>query len=62
MASVANDNFELYFTEKIWEMIPAVYREQDGLADNPGVLRDFVEIMARQATVLRRSRCRNCRP
>jgi len=55
MASVANDNFEVYFTEKIWEMIPAVYREQDGLADNPGVLRDFVEIMARQATVLRRS-------
>jgi len=54
MASIANDNFETYFTEKIWELIPAVYREQDGLADNPHVLRDFVEIMARQAAVLRR--------
>lgn len=55
MAGAANDNFEVYFTEKIWEMIPAFYREQDGLAENPGVLRGMVEIMARQAAVLRRS-------
>jgi hypothetical protein len=55
MASVANDNFEVYFTEKMWEMIPAFYREADGLADNPGVLRGMIEIMARQAAVLRRS-------
>jgi hypothetical protein len=54
MASPANDNFESYFTEKIWELIPSVYRDQDGLADNPGVLRAIVEIMARQAAVLRR--------
>ena len=55
MASLANDNFEVYFAEKIWQMIPGFYREQDGLAANPGVLRSFVEIMARQAAVLRRS-------
>jgi len=55
MASAANDNFESYFTEKMWEMIPAFYRDQDGLADNPGVLRALVEIMAREAAVLRRS-------
>jgi hypothetical protein len=55
MSGVANDNFEVYFTEKIWQMIPSVYREQDGLAANPGVLRAFVELVARQAAVLRRS-------
>jgi hypothetical protein len=55
MRSTANDQFEAYFTEKIWEMIPAVYREQDGLADNPGVLRSLVRILAGQAAILRRS-------
>jgi hypothetical protein len=55
MASVADDRFKTYFTEKIWEMIPAFYREEDGLADNPGVLRAFVDVLAEQATNLRRS-------
>jgi len=55
VSAIANDNFEVYFTEKIWQMIPSVYREQDGLAANPGVLRGLVEIMARHAAVLRRS-------
>lgn len=49
------DGFETYFREKIWEMIPAYYRHEDGIADNPGVLRGIVNIIARQAAVLRRS-------
>ena len=55
MANTANDNFQTYFTEKLWEMIPAFYRDEDGLAENPGVLRSFVEIVAEQAAHLRRS-------
>src|SRR5258708_5240526 len=55
MAGIANDNFESYFAEKIWELIPAFYRDRDGSAANPGVLRGIVEIMAAQAAVLRRS-------
>ncbi len=55
MSRVANDQFEAYFTEKIWEMIPEFYRDEDGLADNPGVLRAMVEIIAQQAALLRRN-------
>jgi len=55
VSRVANDQFEAYFTEKIWEMIPEFYRDEDGLADNPGVLRAMVEIIAQQATLLRRN-------
>ena len=52
---MTEDRFEQYFAEKIWEMIPAVYRHEDGLADNPGVLRAMVEVIAQQAARLRRS-------
>ncbi len=51
----AGDNFNIYLAEKIWEMIPAFYRDEDGLAENPGVLRAIVEIIAEQAANLRRS-------
>jgi hypothetical protein len=51
----ARDGFSTYFTEKIWEMIPPVYRDEDGRAANPGVLRALVEILAEHAAVLRRS-------
>ena len=51
----AQDNFERYFSEKIWEMIPAIYRHEDGLADNSHVLRAIVAVLARQAAILRRS-------
>lgn len=55
MTKKAEDGFERYFTEKIWEMIPAIYRHEDGLADNPGVLRALVELIAGHAAILRRS-------
>ena len=51
----AQDRFERYYTEKIWEWIPAFYRDEDGLATNPDVLREIVEILARQAAIARRS-------
>jgi hypothetical protein len=51
----ANDRFERYYTEKIWEWIPAFYRDEDGLATNPDVLRAIVEILSQQAAIARRS-------
>jgi hypothetical protein len=49
------DHFDRYYAEKLWATIPEHYREQDGLADPPGVLRGFIEVLAQQAATLRRS-------
>lgn len=51
----ALDRFERYYTEKIWDWIPPFYRDEDGLADNPDVLRSMVSILAQQAAIARRS-------
>ncbi|HRI61426.1 MAG TPA: hypothetical protein PK228_16915 [Saprospiraceae bacterium] len=58
MKTDASDQFERYYAEKLWEMIPAIYRHEDGLAENPGVLRALVEVLAGQAAILRRSQDR----
>src|ERR1044071_3791011 len=50
-----DDGFERYFAEKLWERVPEVYRQEDGAAERPGVLRALVEIIAAQAARLRRS-------
>src|SRR5688572_28341119 len=50
-----SDGFSVYFTERLWEMIPEIYRHEDGIAARPGVLRALVELMADQAAILRRS-------
>src|SRR5262245_11025442 len=55
MATQAHDHFDRYMAEKIWTTIPEFYREEDGLADPPGVLRGFVEVLAQHAATLRRS-------
>ncbi|ULQ53243.1 hypothetical protein [Flavihumibacter fluvii] len=52
---MATDQFEDYYKEKFWEMVPTIYRHEDGLAANPGVLEAIVTVMARQAAILRRS-------
>lgn len=52
---MANDHFEEYYAEKLWETIPSIYRHEDGLATEPGVLRAMVQVIARQAAILRRS-------
>jgi hypothetical protein len=49
------DEFERYYTEKIWDWIPAVYKDEDGLATKPDVLRSIVQILAHQAAIARRS-------
>jgi hypothetical protein len=51
----ARDEFERYYAEKILEWIPAIYKDEDGLGDNPGALRGIVEILARQAATARQS-------
>lgn len=50
-----HDHFDRVLAERLWTMIPEHYREQDGLAEPPGVLRGFVEVLAQQAATLRRS-------
>lgn len=55
MLDAPDDRFERYYAEKLWEMIPPVYRHEDGIADRPGVLRALVEVMAQQAAIVRRS-------
>jgi hypothetical protein len=51
----ALDEFERYYTEKVWEWIPAVYKDEDGLPPSPDVLRSIVIILARQSAIARRS-------
>ncbi len=55
MADTIHDHFDRAFAEKIWALIPEYYREEDGLAEPPGVLRGFIEVIAQQAATLRRS-------
>jgi hypothetical protein len=52
---VVNDGYKTYFAEKLWEMIPGVYRYEDAQGQNAGALRAFVELLAEQAAILRRS-------
>ena len=52
---MANDQFESYYTEKLWEMVPAFYREEDAEGESPGALRALVVLLAQQAATLRRS-------
>jgi hypothetical protein len=49
------DGFESYYTEKLWQLVPEVYRNEDGLAANPGVLRRIVELIGAEAARSRRS-------
>jgi len=52
---MTEDLFEQYYAEKLWETIPSIYRHEDGLAEKPGVLRAVVQVLAKQAAILRRS-------
>jgi hypothetical protein len=55
VGNIADDQYVAYFTEKTWNLIPAFYRDDDGLADWPNVLRSMVEILAGPAAALKRS-------
>ena len=49
------DGFASYYTEKLWQLVPEVYRTEDGLASNPGVLRRIVEVIGAETAQSRRS-------
>lgn len=55
MAATANDQLARYFTEKLWDWIPGVYRDADAAADHQNVLRALIQAIAEQAAVARRS-------
>lgn len=55
MPTEARDHFERYYAEKLWAMLPEVFRDNDGEAEPPGVLRGFIETLAGNAAALRRS-------
>lgn len=52
----ADDRFERYYAEKLWEWIPEIYRELDGEPEGTaqGTLRALVELIADQAAIIRR--------
>lgn len=50
----ADDRYSEFFAEKLWDLIPSLYRHEDGIAERPGTLRAFVELIAEQAALLRR--------
>jgi hypothetical protein len=55
MADV-NDNYDSYYADRLWRLLPGVYRAQD--SDTPGVRGPLQELIARigaQAAVVRRS-------
>jgi hypothetical protein len=50
------DNYEVYYADKLWNLLPAVYRSQDtDLFDKPGPLREMVNRIGVQAAIVRRS-------
>ena len=53
--NAVQDDFESYYTEKLWQLVPEVYRNEDSLAANPGVLRRIVEVIGAEAARSRRS-------
>src|SRR5678815_2551269 len=57
-AMPADDRFDVYYAEKLWELIPPYYRDLDGEQQPPGVLRALIEVFAEQAATLRRSQDR----
>ena len=53
---LAADGFERYYTEKLWEWIPGIYRDLDGEPEGPGqgTLRALIELIGAQAALIRR--------
>lgn len=51
----ARDDFERHYAEKIWELIPEIYRHEDGISGDPDQLRALVQILANHAAIQRRS-------
>ena len=56
--NLIDDSMVEIYTEKLWSMLPEVYRYEDGVAEPPGALRALIITWARQAAALRRSQDR----
>ena len=54
-ATRADDGYERHYAEKLWSLIPEIYRHEDGIAADAGQLRALVEIIAAEAATARRS-------
>ena len=50
------DRYQAYYTEKLWHLLPAIYRAEDtDTFDRKGSLRELVDRIGSQAAILRRS-------
>src|SRR5213592_1125137 len=50
------DNYENYYIEKLWQLLPSIYRTEDtDELDRHGPLRELVERIGAQAAIVRRS-------
>ena len=50
------DHYEIYYADKLWSLIPAMYRGEDASSvDGVGPLRETVNRIGVQAAILRRS-------
>ena len=54
MADV-DDGFDSYYAERLWQLLPAVYRTADTVGSGPGPLRELLERIGAQVAVVRRS-------
>jgi hypothetical protein len=52
------DGYEDYYTEKLWSLVPPIYRNLDGSGEQKGTLRGIIEVIAAQAATLRRDQDR----
>jgi hypothetical protein len=55
MTIAVRDDFDRVLTEKLWTLVPHVYRDLDGEGPNLGALRALIELIATEAAHLRRS-------
>jgi hypothetical protein len=55
--TIARDDYREYFHEKLWEWMPAIYREFDA-QDGGGALRAFLSAVAAQAARIKRNQDR----
>src|SRR3989441_9954715 len=53
--AVNTDNYEIYYADKLWNLLPAIYRTLDtDTYDSNGPLREMVNRIGKQAAIVRR--------
>jgi hypothetical protein len=50
-----DDGFGSYYAERLWQLLPAVYRTADTVGSGPGPLRELLNRIGAQVAVVRRS-------